>query len=144
MNFPRLCILVVVAFLSSVNGQWQNYVDDQLLGGGLTRAAIAGRDGSIKAKSSDFAVKEDEIRKILDGFSHPGSLFGSGFYLSDVKYMTIKSDEHSLYGKKGETGAVCVLTQETVLIGVYDGTIQSGNAVLVVERLGDFLKENGY
>ena len=44
---------------------------------------------------------------------------------------------------QGAGGVVCVKTGQCVLIGKYDDTIQPGQATTVVEKLGDYLIENG-
>lgn len=47
-------------------------------------------------------------------------------------------------GKKGAGGVVMVKTGQAVLIGQYNETIQPGQATTVVEKLADYLRENGY
>jgi Profilin len=50
----------------------------------------------------------------------------------------------SLYGKKGAGGVVVVKTGQAIIVGVYNDKQQPGNAANVVEKLGDYLRENGY
>jgi profilin len=56
----------------------------------------------------------------------------------------LKADDRSIYGKKGATGCVCVKTGKAVLIGVYNENTQPGQAATTVEKLGDYLIEQGY
>jgi len=46
--------------------------------------------------------------------------------------------------KKGKCGAVAVKTNQCVLFGIYGETVQPGNANSVVEKVADYLIENGY
>jgi profilin len=47
-------------------------------------------------------------------------------------------------GKKGTAGVVLVRTGQAILIGVYNESAQPGNATNTVEKLADYLIENGY
>lgn len=58
--------------------------------------------------------------------------------------MTLKADARSVYGKKGATGFCAVKTNQSVLIGLYDESIQPGQCANTVEKLGDYLIENSY
>jgi profilin len=58
--------------------------------------------------------------------------------------LFIQSDGRSIYGKSGNTGVVLVKTGQTILIGVYDERMQPGNAAATVEKLADYLIDNGY
>ena len=41
---------------------WQDYIDTQLVGRELKQAVIAGHDGNVWAKSSNFNVTPGEIQ----------------------------------------------------------------------------------
>ena len=123
---------------------WQNYVDEQLVGSGLiTKAAIIGHDGNTWASSPGWGLKAGEGARIVNLFKNPSDAFAQGIVVNGVKYMGVKADEQSIYGKRGATGVVCVKTLETILIGIYDETQQQGNAIIVVEKLGDYLRDKG-
>ena len=124
---------------------WQAYVDQQLVGTGkVSRGAIFGLDGSTWAISPGFNVSADEVKKIIAGFSDSGALLGSGIMCEGQKYMTLKADPRSVYGRKGNTGIVCVKTNQCFLVGFYDDKIQPGECTLVVEKLADYLIEQNY
>ena len=123
---------------------WQEYVDNNLVGTGhVKKAAIVGHDGSTWATSAGFTVSTADAKKLLAAFSNPADVLANGIHLGSEKYMTIKTDDRSVYGKKGATGIVSVKTGQAILIGVYDETIQPGQAATTVERLADYLIDNG-
>ncbi|KAI3833411.1 hypothetical protein MKW92_017601 [Papaver armeniacum] len=99
---------------------WQTYVDEHLMceteGHYLTGAAIIGHDGSVWAKSEKH-------------------LAPTGLFLGGTKYMVIQ----------GEPGAVIrgKKTTQALIVGVYDEPMTPGQCNMVVERLGDYLIEQG-
>ncbi|XP_016469119.1 profilin-2-like [Nicotiana tabacum] len=121
---------------------WQAYVDDQLMGSGyLSAAAITGHDGGLRAKSSTFP---EEIKAIMDGFTEPGLLYQNGVPLGGTKYLVVEATSASIYGKKGAGGIIIRKTVNTIIIGIYNENVSPGNSAMVVEKLGDYLEENGY
>jgi profilin len=122
---------------------WQAYVD-QLTAQGLKQGAIVGHDGSQWAASAGFALKGDEGKKLASGFNDPNSALSAGIHVGGNKFLAIKADARSLYGKKGAGGIVVVKTGQAILIGVYDDTVQPGQAATAVEKLADYLIDNGY
>jgi len=77
-------------------------------------------------------------------FKTPANVFAAGITINSVKYLGIKGDDRSIYGKKGSGGIVTVKTGQSIVIGVYSEGQQPGNAANTVEKLGDYLIENGY
>nr|P18322.3 RecName: Full=Profilin-P [Physarum polycephalum] len=123
---------------------WQTYVDEQLVGTGqLDGAIIIGLDGNSWA-SKNLTLKAGEGQAIAALFKTPANVFASGITINGIKYMGIKGDSRSIYGKKGATGVATVITGQCILIGYYNEKQQPGNAALVVEKLADYLIENGY
>ncbi|KAI9228975.1 MAG: profilin [Piptocephalis tieghemiana] len=125
---------------------WQQYVDEQLLGSGtISQAAILGqKDMAAWATSPGFTLSKTELEQIISGFSDPGSFFSTGVHAAGVKYLTIKADERSIYGKQGPAGIVCVKTVTAIIVGVYKEGMQPGNAALAVEKLADYLIDCGF
>jgi len=123
---------------------WQSYVDDQLIAAGFHQAAIIGLDGNPWAVSPGFGLKAGEGAKLAGQFKNPPDVFASGININGVRYMGIKGDERSLYGKKGAGGIVNVKTGQAIIIGIYNESLQPGNAANVAEKLADYLLENGY
>ncbi|KAH9618966.1 hypothetical protein KSS87_020302 [Heliosperma pusillum] len=129
---------------------WQGYVDDHLMcdveGHTLTSAAIYGLDGSLWAKSEKFPeLKSEEITAVLEDFITPGHLAPTGLHLGGSKYMVIQGEPGAVIrGKKGPGGACIKKTGQCVLFGIYDEPMNPGQCNLVVERLGDYLIDNGF
>ncbi|WVZ23833.1 profilin-1 [Vigna radiata var. radiata] len=128
---------------------WQTYVDDHLLceieGNHLTHAAIIGQDGSVWAKSGSFPqFKPEEIVGIMNDFNEPGTLAPTGLYIGGTKYMVIQGEPGSVIrGKKGPGGATVKKTGLALVIGIYDEPMTPGQCNMIVERLGDYLIEQG-
>ena len=72
--------------------------------GQIDKGAIFNAEGtSVWASTSGFQVSPAELKDIVASFTdtaEPRAIQGNGFHIAGVKYMTIKSDERSLYGKK--------------------------------------------
>ncbi|KAL0394129.1 UNVERIFIED_CONTAM: Profilin [Sesamum latifolium] len=114
---------------------WQSYVDDHLMceidGNHLTSAAIIGHDGVVWAQSANFPqFKAEEIAAIMDDFEEPGKLAPTGLHLGGTKYM-------------GPGGITVKKTNQALLIGIYDEPMTPGQCNMVVERIGDYLIEQG-
>ncbi|KAI5662727.1 hypothetical protein M9H77_22050 [Catharanthus roseus] len=128
---------------------WQQYVDEHLLceieGNKLSAAAIIGQDGSVWAQSSTFPqFKIEEINAIMKDFEEPGSLAPTGLFLGGTKYMVIQGEPGAVIrGKKGPGGATVKKTNQALIIGIYDEPMTPGQCNMVVERLGDYLIEQG-
>ena len=125
---------------------WQSYIDQTLLGSGRVKdAAIIGAgDGSIWATSPGMNLAAGEPANIVKLFSDPSLGPVNGIKVGTVKYMYLRGDNTSLYGKKGAGGCVCVKTAQCVVIGLYDENIQPGQCAVTVEKLGDYLRDAGY
>ncbi|MFQ6642601.1 hypothetical protein Gotur_018230 [Gossypium turneri] len=130
---------------------WQTYVDDHLMcdidgtGHHLTAAAIIGHDGSVWAQSSKFPqLKGNEITDIMKDFDQPGHLAPTGLHIEGVKYMVIQGEPGAVIrGKKGPGGITIKKTAQALIFGIYEEPVTPGQCNLVVERLGDYLAEQG-
>ncbi|AQL00685.1 Profilin-1 [Zea mays] len=116
---------------------WQTYVDEHLMceieGHHLTSAAIVGHDGAVWAQSTAFPqFKTEEMTNIMKDFDEPGFLAPTGLFLGPTKYMVIQ----------GEPGAV-IRGKKAMVVGIYDEPMTPGQCNMVVERLGDYLVEQG-
>lgn len=128
---------------------WQAYVDTSLVGtGNIDKAAIFNAEGtSVWAHSPGFEVAPAEIKEVVAAYTDKGevkNVQSVGFHVSGCRYVTIKADDRSLYGKKGREGVVIVKTTQAILIAHYPETIQPGSAANTVEQLGDYLIGVGY
>ncbi|KAL9224555.1 hypothetical protein vseg_000578 [Gypsophila vaccaria] len=130
---------------------WQTYVDEHLLcdidgtGHHLAAAAILGLDGSVWAQSADFPqLKPEEIAGITKEFDEPNTLAPTGLFMGGQKYMVIQGEPGAVIrGKKGTGGACIKKTGEALVFGIYEEPVNPGQCNLVVERLGDYLVEQG-
>eukprot|EP00252_Welwitschia_mirabilis_P027880 TRINITY_DN975_c0_g1_i2.p1 TRINITY_DN975_c0_g1~~TRINITY_DN975_c0_g1_i2.p1 ORF type:complete len:133 (+),score=21.27 TRINITY_DN975_c0_g1_i2:418-816(+) len=129
---------------------WQAYVDDHLMcdlgrGNRLTAAAILGQDGAIWAQSNNFpAIKPEEVNAIVNDFQEPGTLAPSGLYIGGAKYMVIQGEPGAVIrGKKGSSGVTIKKTNCGLIFGIYDEPVTAGECNMIVERLGDYLNDQG-
>ena len=124
---------------------WQAYVDNNLVGSkAVAKAAILGHDGNKWAATAGFNVTPDEGKKLFAAFKDATGIRASGLFIAGVKFLTLRADERSIYGKQGAGGVICVKTGKSILVGVYDDKSQPGQAANVVEKLADYLIEQGY
>ncbi|GLT49028.1 hypothetical protein SLA2020_226130 [Shorea laevis] len=128
---------------------WQTYVDDHLMcdieGHRLATTAILGHDGSVWAQSSAFPqVTPHEIQAIIKNFDEPGFLAPTGLHLGGTKYMVIQGESGAVIrGKKGSGGVTVKKTGQALVLGLYEETVTPGQCNVVVERLGDYLIDQG-
>ncbi|KAL8929442.1 MAG: hypothetical protein Q9172_000493 [Xanthocarpia lactea] len=128
---------------------WQAYVDTSLVAtGNIDKAAIFNSEGtSVWASSKGFTVAPTEIQAVVASFadnSEVKKVQSEGFHIAGEKFFTLKSDDRSLYGKKGKEGVVVVKTQQAILVAHYPESVQPGSAATTVEQLGDYLISVGY
>ncbi|XP_077210873.1 profilin-1-like [Tasmannia lanceolata] len=128
---------------------WQTYVDDHLMcnidGQHLSAASIMGLDGNVWAQSSSFPkFKPEEINAIVNDFNDPGSLAPTGLYLGSTKYFMIQGEAGAVIrGKKGSGGITIKKTNQALVIGIYEEPLTPGQCNMIVERLGDYLIDQG-
>ncbi|KAL3642907.1 hypothetical protein CASFOL_013722 [Castilleja foliolosa] len=131
---------------------WQTYVDEHLMceiegqpGLHLASAAIMGHDGSIWAQSSAFPqLKAEEIKGIMSDLEEPGHLAPTGLFVAGAKYMVIQGEPNAVIrGKKGSGGITIKKTGQALVIGVYEEPVTPGQCNMVVERLADYLIDQG-
>jgi len=124
---------------------WQSYVDAQLIGTkNVGKAALLGHDGNTWATSAGFVVTPAEGAALAGLFNNPPNAFANGITVAGTKYLALKSDNRSIYGKKGNAGVCAVKTGQCLIVGVYGEGQQPGSAANTVEKLADYLIESGY
>ncbi|NP_001412759.1 profilin-2 [Nicotiana tabacum] len=132
---------------------WQTYVDDHLMadiegqqGNHLAAAAILGNDGSVWAQSTTFPkFKPEEITNIMKDFDEPGHLAPTGLFLAGAKYMVIQGEPGAVIrGKKGSGGITIKKTNQALIFGIYEEPVTPGQCNMVVEKIGDYLVDQGY
>jgi len=115
------------------------------------QAAILNSEGnSVWAASPGFTVSPNEMREVVNAFKDKGDANGvksvqsTGLHVAGEKFIVLKADERSLYGKKGREGIVIVKTTQALLVTHYPETVQPGAAANTVEQLADYLIGVGY
>ncbi|KAI4212751.1 MAG: hypothetical protein LQ351_004644 [Letrouitia transgressa] len=116
--------------------------------GNIDKAAIFNAEGtSVWASSPGFTVAPAEIKEVIESYADKSDVKkvqSQGFHIAGEKYVALKADDKSLYGKKGKEGVVIVKTLQAILVSHYPETVQPGSATNTVEQLGDYLISVGY
>lgn len=69
--------------------------------GDVDRAAIFNSEGtSVWATTPGFAVTPQELQVVVAGFKNSQSLTEHGLHVAGAKYVLLRADERSIYGKK--------------------------------------------
>lgn len=124
---------------------WQDYVDKQLIASRcVTKAAIAGHDGNVWAKSEGFDISKEEVGKIVAGFENESLLTSGGVTIAGTRYIYLSGTDLIIRAKLGKVGVHCMKTKQAVVISLYEEPIQPQQAASVVEKLGDYLITCGY
>ncbi|KAI0175925.1 profilin [Hypoxylon sp. FL1284] len=129
---------------------WQAYVDSSLVGSGhIDKAAIISVAGdSVWAASSGFTLKPDEMKNLVNILTAGGSAVdkahADGFHVVGERFVVLKVDDRSLYGRQGRTGVCVVKTKQAIIVGHYGENVSAGNATQTVEALADYLIKVGY
>jgi profilin len=114
-------------------------------GGQLTHAAILGHDGGVWASSPNFPeISDAEVTALVNGFNDPTQLATNGIKLAGEKYMMVAGEPGEVIrGKKGLGGVTVKKTVTALVVGVYGEGVAPGDCNVVVENLGDYLKDQG-
>ena len=128
---------------------WQAYVDTSLVGtGNVDKAAIFNDAGnSVWATSAGFTVSPTEMQEVVAAYKDTGDVKqvqSTGLHIAGERFIVIKADDRSIYGKKGKEGVVIVKTNMAILVAHYPETVQPGSAANTVEQLADYLVGVGY
>jgi len=120
---------------------WQAYVDTSLIGSGhIDKAAIFSAAGDSKwASSANFHPKPEELKEMVHAFKDNSKVFANGMHVCGEKYVVIKAEGRSLYGRKGKEGIIAVKTEQSILIGHFPESVVPGSAAQTVENLADYL-----
>ncbi|CCC71517.1 hypothetical protein NCAS_0H02070 [Naumovozyma castellii] len=119
---------------------WQACTDNLLATGKVDRAVLYSRAGdSVWATSGGLQLQPNEIAEIARGFDNPAGLQSNGLHVQGQKFMLLRADDKSIYGRHDAEGIVCVRTLQTILIAHYPPSVQAGEATKIVEQLADYL-----
>jgi profilin len=124
---------------------WQDYVDNQLLASQcVSKAAIAGLDGGVWAKSEAFEVTKEELARLVAGFDKQDLLTSGGVTLAGQRYIYLSGTDRVIRAKLGKVGVHCMKTTQAVIVSTYEEPVQPQQAASIVEKLGDYLITCGY
>ncbi|KAJ5695195.1 hypothetical protein N7455_001902 [Penicillium solitum] len=147
---PALLFLYIqkrysLSFFTVIMGEhsaiWQSYVDSSLMGSGqFDKAGILAADFSgVEAASPGFALSQEEINSLITAYTSSDQAFANGFSVCGEKFVTIRADERSVYGKKGKEGVIVARASSCTIIAHHSEAVQTTNAATVVENLVDYL-----
>ncbi|MFD3679123.1 profilin [Streptomyces sp. NPDC058613] len=123
---------------------WQTYVDEELVGTGKVRqGAIIGFDGNAWAASPGYRLLAGEGAAIVRLCQNPANVMAGGVTVVGVKYVGSKGDSRSIIAMRSATGVVLARTGQCIVIGRWDEAQKPGDAQLTVEKLADYLMQNG-
>ncbi|XP_065023932.1 profilin-like isoform X1 [Musa acuminata AAA Group] len=98
----------------------------------------------ISEETQSSRVKPEEMTNIINDFNEPGTLAPIGLFLGSTKYMVIQGEPGAVIrGKKGSGGITVKKTNQALIFGIYDEPMTPGQCNMVVERLGDYLIDQG-
>ena len=129
---------------------WQAFVDQQILAIVPCKVAlIAGiDDGTIWAQNegSGVTVTPEELAAIGRSIkSNNATEFQeSGIKLGGEKYICITFEPFLVRGRKNKNALCIVGTTSCLIVAVCDEKATPGQLNNAVEKLGDYLKANGY
>ncbi|KAJ5985603.1 hypothetical protein N7499_008109 [Penicillium canescens] len=120
---------------------WQGYVDSSLMGSGqFDKAGILAADFSgLEAASPGFTLSQEEINSLISAYTSSDNAFANGISVGGDKFVVIRADERSVYGKKGKEGIIVVRASACTMIAHHGESVQTTNAATVVENLVDYI-----
>ena len=131
---------------------WDSYITDHLMvelpntdGKKLSHAAIIGKDGLVWAKDDAFPdVTEEQVAALVAGFDNGDALGQNGIKLGSEKFLVTQGDPgQAIRGRSGNQGVCIKQTNTALVVGIYGEGVQAGDCNVLVEGLGDYLKDTG-
>ncbi|KAJ9547831.1 hypothetical protein OSB04_020374 [Centaurea solstitialis] len=90
-------------------------------------------------------AKPEEISSIMNDFNEPGSLAPTGLFLGGTKYMVIQGEAGAVIrGKKGSGGVTIKKMAMSLIVSIYEEPMTPGQCNMIVERLADYLLDQGF
>ena len=156
--------------MSSSNAvSWQDFITTQLLQPSSSPSSIAQamilsrQDGTLWAATPEICPRKYETQVTLEDGSEENQIIDErinlvelaktgqkgpqGLRLNGVKYIVTRSvpDPVTIYGKGSGGGLVMTCTKEVIIIGFWlaEKGHTAGGCAILVEKLGDYLREQG-
>jgi len=131
---------------------WSECIDKLLYSKKVSKAAIIGSNeevggsGKILASSKDFQITDQEGKVIVNDYDGNYRINFSlhGITCGFLRYPSIEADDRCVWGIKFINGVVCVKTNQTVIIGIFDKDTELREAQQEVIALGNILANDGY
>ncbi len=138
----KLFALALLALsFNSFAGSWQAYVDDQLIATGLFKGcSIMGHDGNTWA-TKNLTVYPHESLEVLRQLQDPGSF--TPVTIEAESFIITRSNDQLLGGRNSMNFFWSSKTYKTVILCV-GRSGQMGSGAVAVERLAEYLRDNGY
>eukprot|EP00118_Oscarella_pearsei_P028583 m.2508 g.2508 ORF g.2508 m.2508 type:complete len:139 (+) comp8721_c0_seq1:81-497(+) len=138
-----------------MSGGWQAHIDNGLINHNpkcVAKAAIHGKDGTLWATTPGLEITSSEVDAIVGGMSTDAStLQKNGITIGGERYVYVRGEVAGKKrvalgrGKKNQqSGCVCVITEQAIIIALYDPGMQAGPCNVVVNKLADYLLKSGY
>ncbi|XP_038051036.1 profilin-1A-like [Patiria miniata] len=115
----------------------------------LTHAGIFGlADGNpwmSTNKKWSIAASAGEIKTIVSAFTQAQNPLGAtGIKLGPMKFMYLRNDDTTVYGKKKGIGSLCIYKSKTaLLIVIASEAAQAGDVNSATMKLGEYLTKSG-
>jgi profilin len=108
--------------------------------GQFDKAGILAADFSgLEAASPGFTLSQEEINSLISAYTSSDNAFANGISVGGDKFVVIRADERSVYGKKGKEGIIVVRASACTMIAHHGESVQTTNAATVVENLVDYI-----
>ena len=139
----KLFALALLALsFNSFAGSWQAYVDDQLMRTQSFKGClIMGHDGNTWAISTRFVLFPQERFEVLRQLKDPGAY--TPVTIEAEVFNTTRSSDLILAGRNSSNFFWSAKTYSTVILCVGPSE-NMGRGAVAIERLADYLRENGY
>ncbi|KAF9205338.1 hypothetical protein BGZ49_004166 [Haplosporangium sp. Z 27] len=121
---------------------WESQIYKLTGTGKVTAAAFYDHDGGILATSPGVTVGVNEVQKLVAAFKDDSEAITNGLYLEQTKFNFVGNKDDILRVQDGTSGAVSVLTKNSVLIGFYEDD-KVDNCIEVVKNTRNSLREKG-
>ncbi|THC94425.1 hypothetical protein EYZ11_006093 [Aspergillus tanneri] len=104
---------------------WQGYVDS--------------RYRTSPIENLPRTISPEELSGLISAYSSSDTARANGIVVGGEKFVVIRADDRSLYGKKGKEGIVIVRAKSCVMVTHHPDNVQTTNAATIVEKLVDYI-----
>ena len=89
-------------------------------------------------------ISQAELAQIVASIGNVDHLAATGIKVGGEKFVFVSGDESTIRGRKKGTVVHCKKTETTLIVGIYDGTIQLPQAADVIEKMANYLIRNHF